>query len=107
MSLASLKRLGPSAKQPKPAISLDDFIQDAERYAKGQSPKVVALRSKNSVKQSSNRSKRATFTLGDKAIAQLNALAEQTGNNKSRLIRIWLDSLSEQEIKKYKASKSG
>ena len=89
MSLANLKKHAPS-RRPQ-AITVDEFINQAERYAQGQStvytlplnrPKPASCQEKHL--------KRATFTLGEVAISQLTQLSQQSGIAKSRLIRIWL-----------------
>ncbi len=89
MTLANLKKRAPSANRP--VMSIDDFIEDAEYYANGLS-KVVNLPCQNMATEHSEKAlKRATFTLGEPALTQLNSLSERTGIPKSRLIRIWLD----------------
>lgn len=88
MTLASLKKRAPSVKRT--VVSVDDFIADAEFYAKGMS-KVVTLPNQRAADNDADEPlKRATFTLGEQAIEQLTALSEETGIAKSRLIRIWL-----------------
>lgn len=89
MTLANLKKCGPSVnRQP---VSVDEFIDGALRYANG-CQNIVNLPVKGSEDSARNcHLKRATFTLGETAIGQLEALSLQTGIAKSRLIRIWLD----------------
>ncbi|MFT4938342.1 MAG: hypothetical protein ACI88A_001368 [Paraglaciecola sp.] len=90
MSLANLQRRAPSVKRQ--LISVDNFIDNAEFYARGQSKEVCFHEQpKGSSAKHTVPLKRATFTLGDKAIAELSELSSQTGIAKSRLIRILLD----------------
>jgi hypothetical protein len=88
MSLSSLKKSAPSAELK--CVSVDEFIHGAEYYACGL--KVVPV-TKTRVAYDEPL-KRATFTLGNVAIAKLNALSVQTGLAKSRLIRQWLENHS-------------
>lgn len=89
MTLASLKKRAPSVKRN--TITIDEFIDDAELYSRGLS-KVVCLPGVPPKLDSLDETlKRATFTLGERAIHQLNHLSQVTGIAKSRLIRIWLD----------------
>jgi hypothetical protein len=88
MSLSSLKKSAPSAELKY--VSVDEFIHGAELYANGLK---VALTDDCTANQQEPL-KRATFTLGKVAINKLNALAENTGIAKSRLIRMWLDNQS-------------
>lgn len=85
MSLSSLKKSAPSAEL-KP-VTVDEFIHGAEFYACGL--QLVSIAEQKVLSDAPM--KRATFTLGKVAIAQLNALSVNTGIAKSRLIRIWLD----------------
>ncbi len=89
MTLANLKKCGPSVDRQ--AVSVDEFIDGALRYANG-CQNIVSLPVAGCEETpQSGLLKRATFTLGEKAIGQLEALSLQTGIAKSRLIRIWLD----------------
>lgn len=89
MTLANLKKRGPSVKHS--AVSVDQFIDDALKYANGCDNIVTLPVSANvALEQEQATLKRATFTLGEQAIAQLDNLSLQTGIAKSRLIRIWL-----------------
>jgi len=88
MSLSSLKKSAPSAELKY--VSVDEFIHGAELYANGLNL-VVPVESDDTQHEPL---KRATFTLGKVAINKLNALAENTGIAKSRLIRMWLDNQS-------------
>jgi hypothetical protein len=90
MSLSSLKKSAPSAEL-KP-VTVDEFIHGAEFYACGL--QLVTIAEHKDL--SDEPLKRATFTLGKVAIAQLNALSANTGIAKSRLIRIWLDNQASQ-----------
>ena len=85
MSLSSLKKSAPSAEL-KP-VTVDEFIQGAEFYAYG----LKTLPSSEQYRGTGEPLKRATFTLGKVAIAQLDTLSANTGIAKSRLIRQWLD----------------
>jgi hypothetical protein len=89
MSLANLQKRAPS---PRPqAITVDEFIDQAELYAQGH--KVIYHLPVNKLPPMCGEEKslkRATFTLGENAISQLSQLSDQTGIAKSRLIRIWL-----------------
>lgn len=85
MSLSSLKKSAPSAELK--CLSVDEFIHGAELYANGLNL-VVPVEADDTQHEPL---KRATFTLGKVAINKLNALAENTGIAKSRLIRMWLD----------------
>ena len=87
MSLSSLKKSAPSAEH-LPQVSVDEFIQGAEFYARG----LKLVHNAEHECETDEPMKRATFTLGKVAIAKLNALSAQTGIAKSRLIRLWLDS---------------
>ena len=93
MTLASLKKRAPSVNRP--VMSVEEFIDDADFYARGLS-KVVALPCPNKHGDDNDAIlKRATFTLGETAINQLSELSVKTGIAKSRLIRIWLSDESE------------
>jgi hypothetical protein len=89
MSLANLQKRTPSRKPQ--AITVDEFINQAELYAQGQNS-IFSLPVKRLEPVSFRQKclKRATFTLGEMAIRQLTQLSQQTGIAKSRLIRIWL-----------------
>lgn len=87
MTLASLRKRGPSVRRSP--ISVDEFINEAELYAIGG---VIPLpHTKLNKLNGQGDFKRATFTLGDQAIAQLDELSQRTGIAKSRLIRIWIE----------------
>ena len=88
MTLANLKKRGPSVK-PK-SVDIEQFINGALHYANG-CDNVVNLPLPETQECETSHFRRATFTLGEKAIKQLDSLSMQTGVAKSRLIRIWLD----------------
>lgn len=90
MSLSDLKKKQPKVKNKM--LSVDDFIDDAQAYARGESildklhhNKKIKLRVK---RNKSTRVKRATFSLSENCIVQLTELAQETGINKSKLIRM-------------------
>lgn len=89
MTFASLKKSSPSAS-PK-AVSVDDFIEDAENYARGLN-KVVRLHpSATTTGEGQCEPLRTTsVTLTTEAREKLDLLCEQTGISRSRLMRIWL-----------------
>lgn len=92
MSLADLKN-NKSKSQVK-TLSIDDFIDDAVAYSQGKSTlgrQGMAPPKKRKKTNRSSRCKRATFSLSDQCIVQLNELAQKTGINKSRLIRMMVD----------------
>ena len=92
MTLANLKKCSPSVSRQ--AMSVEDFIDGADYYQQGLS-KVVPLPSCKLTESEADKTlRRATFTLGDKAISTLDELCVRTGIAKSRLIRIWLDEQS-------------
>ncbi len=89
MSLTDLKKKTNKTKKVK-SVNIDDFIDDATAYAKGQS-----ILSKKKQKPGRNRNyKNATFTLTPEHITQLNHLAEETGFAKSRILRLLIERLS-------------
>ena len=85
MSLTDLKRKQ-SKKQgekSKKTITVDEFIEDANAYARGQ-PTLA----ENKPSQPTRRDfKNATFTLSPENIEQLSQLATQTGLAKSKIVR--------------------
>jgi hypothetical protein len=90
MSLADLKKK--QSKVKSKILSVDDFIEDAQAYARGESildkihhNKKLKLRVK---RNKSTRAKHATFSLSENCIVQLAELAQETGINKSKLIRM-------------------
>ncbi|TYK66705.1 hypothetical protein CWS31_004420 [Colwellia echini] len=145
MSLIDLKKAN-NNKNIKKNFTIDEFISDAENYAKG-SPKIVSelthddkAQHKLSLKQAISEAKRyvemtelehkqavevkagvrsrvekrfrrATFTLSEEAIGQLQDLSEGTDLAKSHILRILIDELCNKEqneqIQKLLQSKIG
>ncbi|PCI52515.1 MAG: hypothetical protein COB45_12640 [Gammaproteobacteria bacterium] len=125
MSLTDLKKSKdrPHSKENvKEHFTIDEFIADADNYAKG-APQIVSNENhgKMNLKQAIHDAKRlierkkssgvkskpfrrATFTLSENTIAQLKQLSEGTDLAKSHIIRILIDELSnkeqEEQIKK-------
>lgn len=131
MSLTDLKK-GAKGKTKKKNFTIDEFISDAEDYAKG-APKIVSELTndekkgkKLSLKQAISEAKRyvkmteiehqkaaevkagvkgkvdkpfrrATFTLSEEAIHQLQDLSEGTDLAKSHILRILIDELCNKE----------
>ena len=131
MSLTDLKK-GAKNTAKKKNFTIDEFISDAEDYAKG-SPKIVSELShdekqnkKLNLKQAISEAKRyvnmteaehkqaaevkagvrekidkpfrrATFTLSEEAIHQLQDLSEGTDLAKSHILRILIDELCNKE----------
>jgi len=127
MSLTDLKKTK-DGKRKKRNFTVDEFIADAENYARG-TPEIVSHHDEGSYglkeavaaahqyaekkkKASGNRQFRhATFTLSEEAIEQLTDLAEDSKLAKSRIIRILIDELCNKEqhdkLKKLLDSKVG
>ena len=125
MSLTDLKKNkdSPNSKgKVKGQFTIDEFISDADNYAKG-APQIVSNENhgKMNLKQAIHDAKRlieqkkssdtphkpfrrATFTLSENTIEQLKQLSEGTDLAKSHIIRILIDELSnkeqEEQIKK-------
>lgn len=131
MSLTDLKK-GKDSKEKKKNFTIDEFISDAENYAKG-APEIVSELNSNgkadhklSLKQAINEAKRyvkmteiehqqaaqvkagvsakldkpfrrATFTLSEEAIEQLQDLSEGSDLAKSHILRILIDELCNKE----------
>lgn len=119
MSFRDLKKRGSAGKKDSSKkVSVEDFIADAETYAKGEdalvghqgSQKVTMTQALKSAKsQLAKRTKvqddkkadtnkpfrHATFTLSEEAIAQLNQLASESHLAKSHILRILIDELSQ------------
>ncbi|MEY8216396.1 MAG: hypothetical protein RPR97_18160 [Colwellia sp.] len=129
MSLTDLKK-GKDNKAKKRNFTIDEFISDAENYAKG-TPKIVSELTNNaetshkiSLKQAISEAKRyvemteiehqqtveagvkarvakpfrrATFTLSEEAIEQLQNLSEGSDLAKSHILRILIDELCNKE----------
>ncbi|QIR14251.1 ribbon-helix-helix domain-containing protein [Shewanella aestuarii] len=98
MSLTDLKRKKP--KQIRKAVSVDDFIEDANNYAfgkqtvVGESPQMQQSTQdflQGLDKKSTKIYRHATFTLTEKSIAQLNELSKTTQIAKSKLLRMLID----------------
>jgi hypothetical protein len=145
MSLTDLKK-GKDSKTKKKNFTIDEFISDAEDYAKG-APKIVSeltnheqANQKLNLKQAISEAKRyvemteiehqqsadviagvrvrvdkpfrrATFTLSEEAIDQLQDLSEGSDLAKSHILRILIDELCNKEqneqLKKLLQSKIG
>lgn len=103
MGLSSLKRKAEVEFKPQ-ICSVEDFIEDADAYAAG-FPKIVAKGTTLPDRRKKDRSqemaapdpigpkfKHATFTLTISSIDTLNILAKRDQFNKSKLIRILLES---------------
>ena len=119
MSLSDLRK-SKDGKAKKKAFTVDEFIADAENYAKG-TPAIVsgdkaqtldlkqaiAAAKKFEVKKRSERRqsettkpfRHATFTLSEEAITQLQELAADSNLAKSHIIRILIDELCNKEQK--------
>ena len=131
MSLTDLKK-GQDSKAKKKNFTIDEFISDAENYAKG-APKIVSeltggehASHKLNLKQAISEAKRyvemtelehkqavevkadvrarvakpfrrATFTLSEEAIEQLQDLSEGSDLAKSHILRILIDQLCNKE----------
>jgi hypothetical protein len=118
MSLTDLKKSkdrSHSKENVKEQFTIDEFIADADNYAKG-SPQIVSNENhgKMNLKQAIHDAKllierkkaaemqgkpfrRATFTLSENTIEQLQKLSEGTDLAKSHIIRILIDELSNKE----------
>jgi len=124
MSLTDLKK-NTNGKKDKKLFTIDEFIADAENYAKG-SPEIVSesiheeSAKKLNLQQAINEAKRyvemtenehkkenkdkhekpfrrATFTLSEDAINQLQNLSQGTDLAKSHILRILIDELCNKE----------
>ncbi|WP_286234034.1 hypothetical protein [Thalassotalea sediminis] len=116
MSLTDLKKTkdGDSNKKKK-NFTVDDFIADAENYAKGR-PTLVseginrpanleeALAAATQLDKVEKKQRKpfrhATFTLSEDAINQLQALSKDTNLAKSHIIRILINELCSDEQQK-------
>ncbi|WP_088330475.1 CopG family transcriptional regulator [Lacimicrobium sp. SS2-24] len=104
MTFASLKKNSPSASPN--AVSVDEFIEDAENYARGLN-KVIRLHPGATADQQGHGAplKTTSVTLTTEARATLEQLAATTGISRSRLMRIWLAGVEiELEKDRYLAS---
>lgn len=125
MSLSDLKKSKDRSnlkENIKEQFTIDEFIADADNYAKG-SPQIVSNENhgKMNLKQAIHDAKllierkkagnlqgkpfrRATFTLSENTIEQLKNLSEGADLAKSHILRILIDELSnkeqEEQIKK-------
>lgn len=107
MSLIDLKKSNTNQGKKK-AFTVDEFIEDADNYAKG-TPQIVSAKDDNSLavkkainlskkqKVSTKRFKHATFTFNQQTFAQLNALSANSGLAKSHILRILIAQLTEQD----------
>jgi hypothetical protein len=116
MSLTDLKKSKDSSNSKgKGKFTIDDFIADADNYAKG-TPQIVSnenhgkmnlkkaihdakrlIEQKKSEDVHGKPFRRATFTLSENTIDQLKELSESTDLAKSHIIRILIDELSSKE----------
>lgn len=115
MSLTDLKK-GQGKKVKRKEFTVDEFIADAENYAKGH-PKIVSANKALSIqeaimlakqraeeteaeaKERERRFRHATFTLSEEAIEQLNELAQGSNLAKSHIIRILINELCNKDQK--------
>lgn len=114
MSLTDLKKNTDGGdNKKKKAFTVDEFIADAENYAKG-NPQLVseglnrpveltealAAASQLQVEEQNKKPFRhATFTLSEEAIAQLQILSKESNLAKSHIIRILINELCTKEQK--------
>jgi len=118
MSLTDLKKNKDSSNSKenvKEQFTIDEFIADADNYAKG-SPQIVSNENhgKMNLKQAIHDAKllierkkaantqekpfrRATFTLSENTIEQLQKISDGADLAKSHIIRILIDELSSKE----------
>ena len=116
MSLSDLKK-STDGKVKKKKFTIDEFISDAENYARGE-PEIVSsdpnnkLNLRQAIAAAKNHVERkktanvervpfrhATFTLSEDAIEQLQELAADTQLAKSHIIRILIDELCNKDQK--------
>ncbi|RPH18538.1 MAG: ribbon-helix-helix domain-containing protein [Alteromonadaceae bacterium TMED7] len=91
MSLISLSRSTPQANRTTTkSISAEEFIQDALHYASGAAVPLTAVAERQANDSHHEPMRRATFTLTQECIDQLQQLSEQSGIAKSKLIRLWI-----------------
>ncbi|WP_076417460.1 hypothetical protein [Colwellia sp. UCD-KL20] len=132
MSLSDLKK-SKDGNTKKRQFTVDEFISDAENYAKG-APEIVSsdinnqlnltqaviaakkyVADKKAEQEAANKTKKpfrhATFTLSEEAITQLSELAIETKLAKSHILRILIDELcnkaQQEKIHKLLGSKIG
>ena len=91
MGLLNLSRSTQSAERHyEQPVSADDFINEALDYATGNVAPLKAGQPAPADKPGNAPMQRATFTLTEECISQLNQMSEQSGVAKSRLIRLWI-----------------
>ena len=90
MSLTDLKKQSGRTKKEK--VSVDEFIEQANLYAKGKSPPI----DKKRVLKKGRNYKNATFTLAPVQIEQLNSLAKNSGLSKSHIVRLLITELAKE-----------
>lgn len=119
MSLIDLKKNNLDKKKKK-TFTVDEFISDAENYARGEAKIVtrdsqeetksldlmqaIAFAEQKVKKQQDEKAsnvpfRHATFTLSEEAIAQLNALAKESTLAKSHIIRILIEMITSKDQK--------
>lgn len=91
MSLIDLKKNSGNNKKQK--ISVEEFIEQANLYAKG---KTTTCDKKRQIKKG-RRFKNATFTLSPNHIKQLDELSKQSGLSKSYILRLLIAELAQGE----------
>lgn len=91
MSLINLSRSTPRVRcKPSKSVSAEMFIQDALHYASGVVLPVCHEAEKHRTNSHFTPMRRATFTLTEECIDQLQQLSEHNGVAKSKLIRLWI-----------------
>jgi hypothetical protein len=115
MSLTDLKKSN-NDKKPKKNFTVDEFIADAENYAKGNpalvsseltnplnlTQAIAAAKNYEQQKQDEKSHKpfrHATFTLSEEAIEQLQELAQVSKLAKSRIIRVLINEFCNKDQK--------
>jgi len=106
MSLIDLKKQVKKRRgshKAKSKLSVDDFIEGANAYAKG---KVTSRGETTRATRSQRNFKNATFTLTPDNIEQLTRLSQQTGIAKSKIIRYLIDyaATHPQEVRLFETS---
>lgn len=96
MPFTSLKRKLPASD--KRCLSLDEFIDDAENYAAGRDNVFPISNGRSEQRGIKVKKINATFSLTPQAKQKLDRCSRQTGISRSRLIRIWLDGLDEENL---------
>lgn len=92
MSLTDLKNKAAANRKKKSPVSVEDFIEGATDYSKGQTE-----RYRKGGGKSARKYKNATFTLSPKQIEYLNELAQKTGMAKSKLLRLLIEDLANEK----------